>query len=246
MSIPISSIYDDVRQGIGKEQGELTISDFNRISKLAENRIIEWGTGKIEGNTLPQMYTTQKVKDFVSKFITEFKAVPVNGRITRPSNYLTYENMYILSLKDSGCEDEENSCDDNDEQETDTSGIIKTEVEILDGDEFRIRAKSKIKNMAPSLRKPIAKQVGFDFEFLPDGLGGVVLEYIRYPIYAVAVGMMDDEYNIEVIDPNASTDYEWNENARNLLVDIMVDYFSNEVRDGNLKNMNAATKQMNP
>ena len=244
--IIISSVYNDVQQRISKENGELTISDFNRISKLAENRIIDFITGKIEGNVLPQMYTTQKVRDFVAPLVEEYKAVPVNGRITRPEDYLLYENMYALSLKETGCDDEENSCDDNDEQEADSTGIVKTEIQLLNGDVFRIRAKSKIKNMKPSIEKPIAKEVGNFFEFSPDGLGGVVLEYVRYPVYAVAVGMMDDTYNIEVIDPAASTNYEWNENARAMLVDIMVDYFSNQVREVALKNMNAATAKTTP
>ncbi len=244
--ISISSVYNDVQQIISKDNGELTISDFNRLSKLAENRIIDFITGKIEGNVLPQMYTTQKVRDFVSPLVEEYKAVPVNGRITRPEDYLLYENMFALSLKETGCDDEENSCDDNDEQEADNTGINKTEIQLLNGDVFRIRAKSKIKNMKPSLEKPIAREVGNQFEFLPDGLGGVVLEYVRYPVYAVAVGMMDDEYNIEVIDPNASTNYEWNENARSMLVEIMVNYFSDQVREQSLKLMNDSTSKKNP
>jgi hypothetical protein len=243
MSITISSVFDDVRRAVAKENGYCSISDFNAWSRLAENRIIDFITGRIDGISLPQMYTSQKDKDIVSPFIEKYKSgLDSEGQITKPANYYTYDNMYALSLKELECDEDDidSACDDDKKQDADTSNIEKTVIELLDGHAFYIRAKSRIKGLAPSMKKPIAKERGNYFEFLPNEIGGVTLEYIRYPIYGVAVGMMDNVYNEEVIDPNASTDYEWNENARNMLVDIIVDFFADSVRESALKNMNAA------
>jgi len=249
MGISILSVYNDVAQQIGKANGDLSITDFNRLSKRAENRFLDWVTGKIEGNILPQMYTTQKDKDFVSPFIVAFKSALTDSKITKPTDYYLFENMYALSLKEVLCDDEDgdSSCDDEEKEvSADSSNIKKDVIELLDGQRFYVRAKSKIKGLSPSLKKPIAKEIGNSFEFLPNELGGVVLEYVRYPIYAVAVITDDPIYNIEVIDETASTDYEWKESAREMLVWIIVDLFSNSVRENALKTFNQATAKTLP
>ena len=240
MGITVSSIYEDVLFEISKANGELTITDFNRLSKRAENRLLDWGTGRIEGTALPQMYTTQKDKDFIAPFITTYKAMVSNeGAITKPADYYLFENLYGLSLEEATCDEEDESeCGDD---KTDLEKVNKNQIRLLDGDEFTLRLKSRIKGLKPSVEVPIAKEIGSGFEFAPTELAGVVLEYVRYPVYAVAVPMLDVTYNEEVINPAASTNYEWGEYARDMLVYIIVDLFANSVREGSLKNMNAAT-----
>lgn len=247
MGITVSSVYNDVLQEISKENGVLTITDFNRLSKRAENFIIDYITGRIQGDTLPQMYFTQKVKDYVSTFIKQYKAaLDSEGRITKPSDYYMYENMYSMSLDvNTSCDEEEKDCDADD---TDNAGSIKkVQVELLDGDKFTKRLTSKIKGLAPSVNKPIAKEVGNYFYFAPQGLEGVSLEYVKYPVYAVAVAGVDPIYYNEVIDEALSTNYEWGEYARNLLAYVIVDLYSNSVRESALKQFNNSTnKQLTP
>lgn len=239
MGITIKSVYDDVLFQISKENGVLTISDFNRLSKRAENKLLNWVTGNLEGVTLPQMYTTQKDKDFVSPFIAEHKAMLVGGKLDKPDDYYLYENSYGLSLEDIECvgEEDDKECGEGEEK----NKVLSNQATLLNSDEFNLRKKTRIKGLKPSVEVPICKEVGNSFEYAPDELPAVVLEYVRYPLYAVAVGAIDATYNQEVIDEAASTNYEWKEYARDVLVWIIVDMFSNSTRDGDLKNMNAQT-----
>lgn len=237
MGITVSSVFDDVRQMVAKENGYVSISDFNKLSKRAENRLLDWGTGRIEGTFLPQMYTTQKDKDFVAPFITKYKAMlSDDGTISKPEDYYLFENLYGLSLEEAACDEDEKECGDTDSQK-----IKKDTIELLNGSEFAFRLNTRIKGLKPSVQKAICKEVGSGFEFAPEELAGVTLEYVRYPVYAVAVGMIDPTYNDEVINPNASTNYEWGEYARDMLVWIICDLFFDTIRESAGKSMNMAT-----
>lgn len=240
MGISVKSVFDDVQDQIGKENGAVLMSQFNRLSKRAENRLLGWITGNVEGNALPQMYTTQKDKDFVSPFITDYKNMLVDGKLTKPDDYYLYENSFGLSLEDMQCEGEEDETDCEDD-DSGKNKVLSNQVTLLNGDEFNIRKKTRIKGLKPSFEKPIAKEVGNYFEFAPDELPAVVLEYVRYPVYANIVSKIDATYNEEVIDEALSTNYEWKEYARDMLVYLIVDFYTNTTRDGDLKNMNAAT-----
>lgn len=238
MGVSVSSLYDDVLRMIAKGNGELSITDFNSYSRRAENRLLDWVTGRVEGNTLPQMYTTQKDKDFIAPFIAKYKAmVSDDGAISKPEDYYTYENLYGLSLENAKCDGEsDGECGDEDED------IVQSNpIKLVDGDEFTRRQKSRIKGVTPSVDNPIAKEIGAGFEFAPKELAGVVLEYVRYPVYANAVPMIDPVYNEEVINQAASTNYEWGEYAREMLVWIICDFFFNSVREAAGKTMNLAT-----
>jgi len=240
--ITIKSVFDDVRFLIGKENGYISISDFNRLSKMAEDRLLDWITGRVEGNILPIMYINQKDKDYVSPFITPYKTSLVDGKITKPADYYTYENLFALIVEDIICDEDDVECGSND----DVAEITKVPVKLLDGDQFVSRLTSRIDGLRPTDKKPIAKEVGNYFEFAPNALAGVVLEYIRYPKYGVAVGMIDQIYNEEVINEGASTDYEWGEYAHKFLVQIIVDLFINSVRDTAMKSFNDTTSKLNP
>lgn len=248
MGIKVSSLYNDVLQQISKENGTLTITDFNRFSKRAENFFLDWVTGRVQGDVLPQMYVTQKTKDFVSPLIKPFKtSLDSDGRITKPDDYFVYENIYALYMNEENvCEDDVDlDCDKSDVDNKETVG--KVSVTLLDGDKFTKRLDSKIKGLAPSIKKPIAKEVGMFFEFAPKEIGGVVLEYVSYPIYAEAVGVVDPIYYTEVISETLSTNYQWGEYARNYLIYIIVDMWSNSVRERAQKEFNTATnKQLTP
>lgn len=213
------------------QNGTISYPRFNRLSRRAEIKLLDWVSGDIEGQKPPEPYTTQKDKDFLSPFITKFPAQVVNGSITKPSDYYGYENMYRLGNKLSAdCEEEEASSDG-----------CNTPIELLDGGQFFERCNTDIEELKPSFKKPIAKIIGKQFDFLPNDLGSVQLEYIRYPIYGEIKTKMDTVYNEEVPDPLTSINYEWDDKAINLLIWFMVDLFCNHNREQALKQFNAIT-----
>lgn len=234
MPISISSVYADVQFQIHKDNGTLTFTDFNRLSVRAENRIQEWLTGDVRQGINPYPFGTQKNKDLLAPFITTHKSIlDSEGRIEIPSDYCSYENMYSLSL--------ENICDDKVSCDDKKTEISKIPIELLDGQAFYYRANTFISGLKPSTKKPIAKQVSNQFEFLPKDIQGVVLEYIRFPKYGTVVTTIDPIYNEEVIDEAASTNYEWDEKAREMLVYFITDLYSNHIRETALKQFNDST-----
>lgn len=226
-------IYQDVSFRINKSQnGDLTYSQFNAISWLAELKLLDWLSGSFSGNEPPEPYLTQKNRDWLSFLITPYTAQAVDGIITRPEDYYQFEDLSRITGIIQECEDE---------QEEDVEEPPVPTIRLLSNDKFNQRLETNIKALKPSFKKAIAKQVGLTFQFAPKDIGSVKLEYIRYPHRASIVTMMDTVYNEEVPDPAASTDYEWGEYARNPLIWFMCDEFSNHNREQALKAFNSAT-----
>lgn len=228
----VIEVFQDCKDRVGEnENGFFSIPKYNRFSRLAELRLIDWITGDISGLTPPEPYLTQKNKDWLSPFIKKYTAHAVNGSIDRPADYYKWDNFYRLGSKiSSDCEEDETAIDS-----------CNTPIEILDGAKFNKRCISWIEGERPSLVKPISKLVGKNFEVAPADLGSVGLEYIRYPIFGSVAKKKDLLYNRDVPDPDNSIDYEWEENAREVLVYFIVDQFSNTTREQALKQFNNAT-----
>lgn len=239
--IPVSNMYMDFLHQIQKE--EIGVEDFNRLSKLAELRLMYWVTGDIRGGVPPEPYITQKNKDYVSPFIEKYKTTPnEDGEIIKPAGYYQYENMYALFLSgNDGCSEEDTEGSEGDDGATEETEIKKVAIELLDGQEFYYRVNTYIKDLKPSIKKPIAKQVGKGWELLPNGIPGVTLEYIRYPKYAVLKVKEDPVYYNIVPDETNSINYEWDENAHDILLFFIVDYYFNSTREQAGKQTNLAT-----
>ena len=226
--IPIKSVYDDVALDMvdSTTNGNLDFETFNRMSKRAELRLMDFLTGDVENIKPPTPYTDTKIKDWLSPFITPYPAEIKNGKITKPGNYYGFENFYLLGTYNvqSACYEEVG----NDEG-------CNTSIELLDGNKFYQRCNTFIEGLKPSFIKPIAKEVGNTFEFLPKDLGSIVLEYIRYPIFAQIVKKPEfDIYHNEVIDENLSVNYEYQESMRELLVYFITQSFGIKVRESAL------------
>jgi len=237
--LDINSLYQDSARDLSNkdEGGYLSYEMFNRMIQIASNRVLAYITGDSSNTKLPISYSTQKAKDFISFLITKYPSAITNGTITKPADYYHYENLYILSLKNQeGCSDDGTSCDEDDVQQE----IIKTPVEMLDGQQFFVRAQTYIKGLKPSPQKPIAKMIGDTIEFLPQELGSCTLEYIRYPIAGTIVTMIDPVYYNIVPDPNASTPCEWGEWAREMLIFAIAQQFSIHISENSLFQMTAA------
>jgi len=237
--VDIISLYEDaVRDNSNKDENSYySYAMFNRMIQRASNSLLDYITGDSSNKQLPISYSTQKAKDFISFLITKYSASITGGIIERPSDYYHYDNLFILSLSETGCEEDTANC----ETEATTATIIKTPVELLDGQQFYTRCQTYIKGLRPSPKKPIAKLVGNTIEFEPQELGSCTLEYIRYPIAGEIITIIDPVYYDEVADPIASTDCEWPEWAREALIFFLTDSFANHTREQALKEFNNAT-----
>lgn len=223
-------IYNDVVKdaAAADQNGQLSYSMFNRLSKRAELAIIDWLSGGITNERLPIPWISQKNKDWLSPFITKFPAQVVNGEITKPEDYYQYENFYRLgSNENADCEDDVQPDPCN------------TPIEIMDGQQFYQRCNTYIEELKPSLSKPIFKLIGNKLEVLPKDLGSVCLEYIRMPKFASITPKLDQVFNEEV--PDVVINYEWDEWARPFLIWFICDFYFNNIREKSGKEFNAAS-----
>ena len=234
------SIYEDAARLLANsdENGYWSYALYNQGIRVASNRVLDYITGDSANQTLPISYSTQKAKDFISSLITKYSAVISSGVIQKPSDYYHYDNLFILSLKNqTGCSDDGTSCEEDDVVEE----IVQTPVEMLDGQQFYVRAQTYIKGLKPSPKKPICKMIGNTIEFLPKELGSCTLEYIRYPIYGTINTTIDPIYYEIVADPTTSIDNEFGEWARELLLYYLVQGFSTQISQQSLYQMNEAS-----
>lgn len=220
-------VFQDCEDRINpQENGMFTYAMFNRYSWLAQLRLLEWLSGDVSAIIPPEPYRSQKNRDWLSDFVTQYKTNVVDGIITKPTDYYLFQDLYGLRGNLEDCEDD------------DTVLIEDQPIILLGNDKFKIRAKTRIKRLKPSNDKPIVKEVGKTFVFNPIDSGSVVLEYIRYPLKA-SITPKIDEYNNQV--PDTWVDFEWSEISRETLVWFITDSFANRNREQALKQTNIIT-----
>lgn len=233
--ILISEIYNDVAlDNINtSSNGDMSFERFNRLSKRAELRMLDFLTADVEDLKPPTPYTSQKDKDWLSMYIEKKPVQVVDGKVTKPEGYYGWENSYLL-----GSFNDTTTCDDA----ADIPIVgCNTPLEMLNGVQFYERCITYIEGLQPSFSKPICKIVGNEFEFLPKDLGSIVLEYYKYPAYGKIVPKMDDLYNVEVIDEDKSTNYQYEEWARELLVYFICESFGIHTRENAIQTQLKAT-----
>lgn len=235
--IEIKSIYDDVSDVVAQTQnGSLSFDRFNRFSKRAELEFIDWLTGKIDVPNMPQPYLSQKNKDWVAPFIVKLPANITGGTITVPADYYLYEDLYRIGNKI------DDDCEDDDEDNGITTKTCDPVITMLDSAQFNMRCNTYIDELRPTPNNAIAKRTGNEIQFMPSDLGSVTLEYVRYPVFGKIVTEMDTEFNEEVINEAASTNYEWGEYAREHLIWFVADMFANNTSNRSLKENNIVSK----
>lgn len=220
----IVSVYMDVADTVKQDQnGTLGIEEFNRKSRLAEIRLLDWLTGDVSGIQPPEPYTTLKETDWVTPLLKRV-ALPVeDGALAKPGDYYGYEVLAVAgSPKDDLCA-----------EEVVITGI-DTPIELLTSQSFQERTQTYIKRLQPSMKKPIAQLIGKNFEFLPKDLAAVKLVYKAYPVFGEIKVKSDQIYNTVIPDPSTSTNYSWGENARGILVWFISQMYSTSTREDSL------------
>lgn len=232
--IKVSSIYNDAALDDANKDsnGDFSFEMFNRISRRAELRLIDWLSGSVDGISLPAAYTTQKNRDWLSTFIVKNQAQVVDSYIDKPLDYYQNDNFYRIGSKVTADCDQEAPEDNAD-----------TPIDMLGGAEFNRRLLTHIEEMAVTLEKPVSKLFGKKIQVAPKDLGSVCLEYIRYPKYGEIVSKLDTQFNEMVIDETLSTDYEWEEAVRPMLIWFITDTYANHIRETALKQFNAASRK---
>jgi len=223
----IVQVFKGVLDNISKEEnGRLTADQFNRLSQRAEMRLLDYITSDIENQKPPIMYLSQKNKDYLSPFIEKKDDQVTGGFITKPNDYYMYENMYRIGGKV--------NTENCDEDEVDENGDCNTVIELLEGSKFTRRCESYINGLRPSLNKPIAKEVGNKFQFMPKDLGSVTLEYVRLPKYGILKMKTDPVYNNMVVDVDGSQNYEFGEWAQEYMIYFITQMFGVHIREQGL------------
>lgn len=219
--INVNELYLSTLDKINEDSnGQMTNDRFNRYLWLAQLRTQDWLSSDVANILPPTMYTAQKDRDWLSIFITKFPVNVDGGFVTKPDDYNLWENAYLLGNYNKLPEDCEDEIAVND---------CNMPIELLSGDEFFYRCNTFIEGLEPSLAKPICKEIGNKFEFLPRDLGSITIEYIRYPIKARRGVINDPVYNQEVYDPLTSEDLEWSPFAEDVISWFIADMFFNFV-----------------
>lgn len=230
--INVNDLWLDVLDKINEpSNGQLPVSRFNRYLWLAQLRCMDWLSGDVAGVIPPTPYLAQKNKDWLSPFITPYPVQVVNGVVTKPEDYYGWENGYLLGDYNVNVKCDEDVVNDG----------CNIPIELLDGDKYFMRCNTFIEGLKPSFQKPIAKEIGNTFEFLPTDLGSITIEYYRLPVKAQLVVKIDTILNDEVYDPIASVNLEWSAFAEDVIAWFVADQFFNFVSNQAGKTFNTLT-----
>ena len=232
--IKVSEIYTDfvVDNANKDENGDVSYMQFNRMLWKVQLRMMGWLTGNFDEVNPPEKISPQKTRDLLSVFLVKMPTQVTSGEITRPDNYYSFHNVYAITGKTNECADK---------YEEETIEVTKKAIQILDNSKFTIRAATRIESLKPK-NKPIAKLSGTGFEFLPEDIGSVVLEYYRVPAKARIVTKPDVVRNDVVPDEDKSINIEWMEMARPYILHFLNQEFSLPTRDMAFQQQNQINK----
>lgn len=235
--IKVSELYNDlvIDSANKDENGDISYTKFNRWLWRAQLKVLSWLTGNFDpSKPSPEQISTQKSRDLLSQFIKKYPAQVYNGVIERPSDYYLFRDLYKIKGTNIECADE---------YEEDELKISKVPIELLDNSKFTTRSNTSIKRLNPSVKHIAKLTENGDFEFEPNDIGSVVLEYYRYPAKAAIVTKVDQVFNDEVPDEDLTTNLEWAEGARQYLLFYLSEMFSIEVREVQFQQQNEAAKE---
>lgn len=230
--LKVSDIYYACLDDTSKDSnGNLSHSRFNRLSYRASLRLMSFLVGSPKAETPPLPPSNQFGRDILAPFLKTYSATAAGGIITRPEDYFSFVNLFLLTA-DTDCEADEDE----------PINIIKQPIEILSSDKFAARISTWIDELKPTLSTPIAKLNDDGFDFYPADIGNVALTYYRLPAHAEIKTKQDDVYHDQVIDEATSINYDFPEALRDYLIWFIVQQFSIHVRDKSLTELNTINK----
>lgn len=232
--IPVRTVFDGVTKDDvnSVENGNMGGDRFNRLSKRAELKVLDYLTGDVEGIIPPVMFSTGKLNDWLSQFI-ELKTVNVvNGYAKKPEGFY---KIVSLSAITGDTQEDENECDNNINEHID---ICRNPIDLLTEDEFNFRCVTSIKGLKPTFLNPIAKRTDTGFAFAPKDIGFVEISCVRYPKFAEIKFKEDPLYKTMEIDEEESTNYEYGEWATEMLIYFITQLWAKHTREDALAQHN--------
>lgn len=242
----ILQLYNNwARNRVNKsENGYASYRMFNDLLKNSEITLLSWLTGGVskEDKISPIPYELQKNKDYIKRFLTTATGI---NKIVIPNDYYYFDSLYKFNTKNKQNVEIKNNCDHNDLSviTTEMLSLFDIDIPLLDTDKFNGLCNSSIDEIRPNKNRPIARLNSLhQFEFSPNDIGFVKLDYIRYPKFGQIKTKIDNTYNDEVFDEAATIDIEWDEWALPYLLNLLTNEFSTHTREKALADHNSTHK----
>lgn len=154
----IDKIYKAVQQLANKDQvsGILTHAEFNRYIEFAQRDYIEENYNRADGMGYESNFNNS---DALSPIKKSLSITIVNGKATKPSDYLHYSHAYSnYVFKGSG---------------------RVSPIEVVRDDEWAERLASEVNR--PTRLFPIMRQIGNSFEVYPAEISNITMTYLKVP-----------------------------------------------------------------
>jgi hypothetical protein len=175
----------------------------------------------VPGQPIPKMgyENTQKIKDDLRAF-KEKISIPVDeyGIMLLPSDYVHKTGIEYLKIINKDC------CGG-------PPSVFPKEVEIIDDDKWSERLGNTIKK--PTLDYPVCNFLKDSIRFEPKNLRTVEFSYLRVPVKPIWGYTFVN--NVAVYDAATSTNVEWNEILFTDFAKLVLNYFSINLKDAELK-----------
>jgi len=200
--ILINDVYLLVSDLIAKDKsGYVTNDEFNRRSKIAEQVLWDFRSQKFEdGGAVP---------DDLFQFTATAQLPITNGRVTLPADYGRRLRLWWNKVENGDCGD--------------GPTVTLEKVDYLEKVEEADTLINSVRG--PSLAKGNLywTLTGGQVQLYPKTLSPtVLLEYLRYPAYAVRGVTIDLTNDQENYDPATTTNYEWRDHDQTNLIDLIM------------------------
>lgn len=199
--------------------------------------------GKLRDRLFPFQVTLDLVNDKNVFRVPDDYAYFSAGRINFDSGSTTIQLLHLNSLL---CEAENDPSINVEEIKGEIDKLMQdpafVPVQLLGHDQVATRMTSAIPGKRPSQKKPIMWRVENGFYLAPNEVSTLILSYYRRPQPAKLVMQVDPATKQETYNQQASTGFEWNDEAVNDLAQQIAILFATHIRENDLFQMAQANK----
>ena len=249
--------YQEVISNVNKEEnGYLKPNLYNDLSRIASRFVFnDYQTRLQDPNTAPT--EKQKIQDRLHPFVEYQELLVEDGLFAVPTDYAYFISAKTLfdggeslielnALSSKLCLAEEDPSIDKEAIIAEINAIMENPglvpVQFLDNEQVGRRLNSFISGKRPSVKKPIMwRERGGRFHISPESEASLFMSYYRRPKNAVLAmnetATLELEYNLA-----ASTQYEWEDEAIQDVVNKIIGDFAIYIRENGLFQMNQVTK----